>query len=82
MQKYLNLLKSTPYHVEIVSLEDNKPLPSADYIYHDKLENIINEILQTDVDSLSISQAYDFLYDIQNKLNMAYKESFGNETKK
>ena len=82
LQKYLNLLKTTPYHVEIVSFEIDKPITSNNYIYTENLKTIIDEILQTNVDTLSISQAYDFLYDIQNKLNVIYKESFESETKK
>ena len=81
LQKYLNILKSTPYNIEIVSFETDKPQTSNNYVYNENIKTIIDEILQINVDTLSISQAYDFLYDIQNKLHIVYKESFGNEAK-
>lgn len=82
LQKYLNLIKNTPYQVEIVSFEADKPMTSNHYMYTENLKSIIDEILQINVDTLSISQAYDFLYDIQIKLNLIYKDSFKGETKK
>lgn len=82
LQKYLNLIKNTPYQIEIVSFDSDKPMVSSQYMYTENLKTIIDEILQINVDTLSISQAYDFLYDIQNKLNLIYEESFKGETKK
>lgn len=68
-QKYLSLLKDTPYNVEIVSLENNSTLTSTDYIHNEELKFIIDEILKTNVDDLSISQIYEFLSTIQQKLH-------------
>lgn len=68
LQKYLNLLKGTPYKIEIVSLENNSILTSNNYISNEDLKVIIHEILQTNIDNLSISEAYEFLSDIQQKL--------------
>lgn len=82
LQKYLNLIKNTPYQIEIVSFDSDKPMASSQYMYTENLKTIIDEILQINVDTLSISQAYDFLYDIQNKLNLIYEESFEGEAKK
>ena len=69
LQKYINLLKETPYKIEII-LPDNKKTFSYDsYVNEENVKTVINEILKINIDSLSISQAYDFLYHIQNKLN-------------
>lgn len=76
LQKYLNLLKSTPYHIEIVSLENDKPITTNHYMCTENIKIIIDEILQTNIDSLSISQAYDFLSDIQKKLRLFYKDVY------
>lgn len=81
LPKYLNLLKSTPYHVEIVSFENDKTFSSDNYLCSENIKNIINEILHTNIDSLSISQAYDFLHFIQDELTKFYKEPPTNETK-
>ena len=74
LQKYLNLLKNLPYHIEIVSFEDEKPISCNNYIYIENIKKVINQILEIDVDSLSISQAYDFLHDIQSKINQIYND--------
>lgn len=81
LQKYLGIIKNTPYHIEIVSFENETPISTNQYLYHENIKTIIDEILNTNVDSLSISQAYDFLYDIQNKLSTISKEYHYNETK-
>lgn len=69
LQKYLNLLKNTSYNIEIVSLEDNCPLTSQDYIHNENLKNIINEILEINVDNISVSEIYHFLSTVQEKLH-------------
>lgn len=69
LSKYLALLKNTPYNVEIISLNTHeKPISSHTYINKKQLEPIVAEILSVKIDDLSISQAFDFLYKIQNKL--------------
>lgn len=69
MQKYLTLLKSTPYNIEIVSFDvQETPINSNSYLSNKQLEVMADEILKLKIDDLSISQAYDFLYKIQDKL--------------
>lgn len=82
LQKYLEIIKDTPYNIKIISFDNETPLSSNQYQYHENIKTIIDEILHTNVDSLSISQAYDFLYNIQNKLHTLSKEYTDNETKK
>ena len=69
LQKYLTLLKNTPYNVEIVSLDNqDSPMTSNNYLTNRQLKIIVDEIINLKIDDLSISQAYDFLYKIQDKL--------------
>ncbi len=82
LQKYLTLLKNTPYNVEIVSLDTQEsPMTSNNYLTNSQLKIIADEILNLKIDDLSISQAYDFLYKVQQKLSDVTREKL-NETKR
>ncbi len=70
LEKYLGLLKNMPYHIEIVSFENEKTLPCNNYLYEENVKKVVDEILKTNIDSLSISEAYDFLHNIQNTLKL------------
>lgn len=82
LQKYLTLLKNTPYNVEIVSSDSlESPINSSNYLTNKQIEVIANEIINLKIDDLSISQAYDFLYRVQQELSDVTKEKV-NEAKK
>ena len=81
MNKYLNLLKNSPYKVEIFKMESNKTFASNDYMYYENIKPIIDEILKIDVNSLSISQAFEFITNIQNRLHSLNME-YANEKEK
>lgn len=82
LQKYLTLLKNTPYNVEIVSSDSlESPINSSNYLTNKQIEVIANEIINLKIDDLSISQAYDFLYRVQQELSDVTKENV-NEAKK
>lgn len=81
LEKYLNLLKPTPYHIEIVNLSNNTTAQPTQYLQNENIKSIVDEILSINIDQLSISQVYDFLYKIQNQLSELNKESIFNETK-
>lgn len=68
LEKYSKLLKYSNYNLEIVNTEDFSVHSYNDYIYSDKLKNIITQIITLDIDSLSISQTYDYLYNLQKEL--------------
>ena len=71
LDKYMKILNSLNYDVEIVNTQNN-----TNSIYdNSRLENLMNEILDTQIDKLSISQAYDFLYKIQNEVYKIYNRS-------
>ena len=73
LSKYINLLRSTPYNVEIVQLDSNKTISTFDYLYYTDLKNIADELLNVDVETLSISQIYEFVLNIQRKLSAISK---------
>ena len=80
MQKYLTLLKNTPYNIEIVSLDNQEsPMTSNNYLTNSQLKIIADEILNLKIDDLSISQAYDFLYKVQQKLSDVTREKLNEE---
>lgn len=82
LQKYLTLLKNTPYNVEIVSLDNQEsPMTSNNYLTNSQLKIIAEEILNLKIDDLSISQAYDFLYKVQQELSDVIREKL-NEAKR
>lgn len=82
LQKYLTLLKNTPYNVEIVSLNNQEsPMTSNNYLTNSQLKIIAEEILNLKIDDLSISQAYDFLYKVQQELSDVIREKI-NEAKR
>lgn len=81
LSKYTNLLNTTSYRIEVVDMSSSSPLPSSDYIYFENLKHIFNEFLELNIDNLSISQAYDVLYKIKNKLINLNKEIYNEEKK-
>ncbi|MCI9063867.1 MAG: hypothetical protein HFJ17_04625 [Clostridia bacterium] len=75
LEKYLNILNTLNYDVEIVL--GNNPI-----LNNNILNNLITDVLETDIDKLSISQAYDFLYKIQNEISKISNRRILNEKKK
>ena len=69
LEKYVNLLKSTNYQVEIVNSNPESIFSTSEYLYFENLKKVADEFLKLKIDDLSISQAYDFLYRMQNNLN-------------
>ncbi len=50
-------------------MNEDKNYSSSDYIHNIALKSLLEEIVKVNVDSLSISEAYDYLYRIQKDLN-------------
>ena len=69
LEKYMQLLASTPYHIEIASTDSPSSFSPQSYLQNESIRQVIHKILQTNIDTLSISESYDFLYEIQNKFN-------------
>lgn len=69
LEKYTNLLKFSGYELEIIDTNDNQSYSSSNYLRNNAIQNLIKNIVKKEIDSLSISEAYDFLYYIQKELN-------------
>lgn len=81
--KYLNILKTLNYDIDIVPAnEHSSPSNVNSYIMAQNLNNIIQNFLKVNINSLSISQAFDLLNDLQNKLKQMEEEQEKNEEKK
>lgn len=73
-QKYYNLIKNTtPYNVEIVSLQETNTISSSNYLAYENSKNIIDDIINTNIENLSISEAYEFLNNIKVRFKNLYK---------
>ena len=65
LDKYMYILNKLLYEVEIIIPKDNIITDYNSY----KFKDLIKEILDTEVDKLSISEAYDFLNKIQSEFS-------------
>lgn len=77
LDKYMNILKNLDYDIEIINFQENSIINYQNYTNNSKIENILKEIMETDVDKLSISQTYDFLTRIQNELSDIFCSNIG-----
>ena len=82
LDKYMSILNDFNYDVEIV----NNPKPSSinykNYFDNSKLNGLINDFLNIDIDSLSISESYNLLHKLQDNINKFKKSTCSNEKKK
>lgn len=71
LDKYMNVLNSLNYDVEIIN--NTSSIQSyKNYTDNAKLKELLIDIMKLDIDKLSISQAYDILYNIQNDVAEIY----------
>lgn len=77
LNKYLNILESLNFDVEIVSSTESSTINPQKYLDNTKIENIVQKILELDIDKLSISQTYDFLNKIQKELSEIFCNNIG-----
>lgn len=75
LNKYLNLLKNTPYNIQIVNTESSQTLSTYDYIHNEDIKKILKMLLEVNIDSLSISDAFELLSNIQRDLVCIFKEN-------
>jgi len=75
-EKYTKLISNTSYNFQIVDLESNSIFNCSEYLNNENIKRVIQKILDVNIDSLSISECYDFLYKLQNELNCIIR---GNE---
>lgn len=64
-EKYQQLLKNLGYNLQIVDFSQDKLLSSNTYINNEKIQSLIYQIIHTNTESLSISEAYELLAHIK-----------------
>ena len=77
LNKYLSVLKNTPYNIQIVNTDSVQTLSISDYIHNEDIKKIIQELIDVNIDSLSISQAFELLSNTQKSLIGIFKENGG-----
>ena len=69
LEKYLNLFNSLNLNIKIIdSIDYNTVYNVNDYKLNSDIKDLFNKILNTDIESLSIQEAYSFLEDLQNEV--------------
>ena len=82
INKYLQILKNSNYTIEIVPSDNfSSPISINNFAISKKIEKIIYDFLKHDINSLSISQSFDLLNDLQIKFRKIIGEK-DNEEKK
>lgn len=77
IDKYIKLFNFNNIKFKIVNLEENTIYQPQDFALNKKIENLLNLISSTDINSLSVSKAYEFIETIQKQT-----EKIQNELKK
>ncbi len=68
--KYLTTLKNLNYDIEIIPLDEHSsPITLQNYMASQNIQNIIHSIVNLNIESLSISESFDFLKNLQNQLS-------------
>ena len=74
LNKYINLITSNGYEVNIIDSNNKEVYKSNDYISNENIKNFIKSISKIDTNLLSISEAYEKLDHISSKANEILKE--------
>lgn len=74
LEKYLNLLESTPYTIKIIDTTSNTIYTPKDFSINTKITELLNIISKIDIDNLSVKQAYESISNIKNSVNLIKKE--------
>lgn len=65
LNKYLNLIKQTPYNINIIEPNSNQKYSISEYHINQDIEDLLSKISKIDTNFLSIKEAYDFIDDIK-----------------
>ena len=79
-EKYINLLKKYNYDICIVNENDIYDTINS-YKNNNELKKIALKIVSVDINSLSISDAFELLSELQKSFNILLGEDINNETK-
>lgn len=76
LEKYLNLFNSLNLNIKIIdSANYNTIYKVDDYKLNSDIKDLFNKILNVDIESLSIQEAYSFIENLQNEvLHFDYKK--------
>lgn len=75
LDKYLALLKMTPYEVEFIENSESKPASPRKYISLQKMESTLSKIAKLKIDDLSVGEAFELLTDLQKQIWESQKEN-------
>lgn len=75
LDKYLALLKMTPYEVEFIENSESKPASPRKYISLQKMESTLSKIAKLKIDDLSVGEAFELLTDLQRQIWESQKEN-------
>ena len=76
MEKYLNLFNSLNLNIKIIDSANYNTIYNVDdYKLNSNIKDLFNKILNVDIESLSIQEAYSFIENLQNEvLHFDYKK--------
>ena len=69
LDKYINLLKQTPYNYKIIDPDQTTLYTPNQYKINKCIEKFLYTIANIDENNLSVKEAYDFIYNIKNIAN-------------
>lgn len=79
-EKYFNMLKKYNYDICIIDdINLYNTIPS--YQNNENIKKVISKLSSINIDTLSISEAYELLYDLQKTFNLISGDDFENEEK-
>ena len=65
IDKYFNLLNSTPHKIKIIDNINNQTFNFSDFVINESEQNLITKIKTVDINNLSVSEAYAFIEDLK-----------------
>lgn len=74
LNKYINLIKSLGYDVNIVDSLVDKPISTKNYLLNSSMKDLINTITSIKSNELSIKEAYSLIDDLITKAQKIRKE--------
>ena len=74
LNKYINLIKSLGYDVNIIDNLADKPVPTKNYLLNSSMEALINTLTSINPNELSIKEAYSLIDNLIAKAKKIEKE--------
>lgn len=77
LDKYLSILENTPYQIKIINTDSHTNYSLTDYSLNSEIKFFLLRLLDTDINILSVREAYEFLDTLKveaEKLLKSHKE--------